>query len=129
MVSNSARQKGPPPKLSDSERFAFIPRRIHSFASTGNAYDATQTDGRITSGDTLLILPEGVVGVAHCWPFAVTQATGNLHGVQPRAHETPGEFAAAFNVTPDDVATAIALAHALGFVLDPALAALGVPAV
>ena len=129
MASHSARQKVQPPMLSDNERFAFIPSRIHSFASTGNAYDATQTDEGIGSGDTLLILPEGVVGVAHCWPFAVTQATGNLHGVQPRAHETLGEFAAALNVTPDDVAAAIALAHALGFVLDPALAALGVPAV
>jgi hypothetical protein len=74
--------------LTDSERFAFTPRRIHGFASTGNAYDATQTDDRIASGDTLLILPEGVVGVAHCWPFAVTQVTGKLHGVQPKAHET-----------------------------------------
>jgi hypothetical protein len=55
--------------LTDSERFAFTPRRIHGFASTGNAYDATQTDDRIASGDTLLILPEGVVGVAHCWPL------------------------------------------------------------
>jgi hypothetical protein len=59
--------------LTDSERFAFTARRIHGFASTGNAYDATQTDDRIASGDTLLILPEGVVGVAHCWPFAVTR--------------------------------------------------------
>ena len=115
--------------LSDSERFASIPQRIHSFASTGNAYDATQIDERIASGDALLILSEGVVGIARCWPFAVTQATGNLHGVQSRPHETPGEFAAAFNVTLDDVAAAIALAHALGFVLDPALASLGVPAV
>jgi hypothetical protein len=37
--------------LSDSERFASIPQRIHSFASTGNAYDATQIDERIASGD------------------------------------------------------------------------------
>jgi hypothetical protein len=42
--------------LSDSERFASIPQRIHSFASTGNAYDATQIDERIASGDALLIL-------------------------------------------------------------------------
>jgi hypothetical protein len=30
--------------LTDSERFAFIPRRIHAFAKSGNAYDACQTD-------------------------------------------------------------------------------------
>jgi hypothetical protein len=28
--------------LTDSERFAFTARRIHGFASTGNAYDATR---------------------------------------------------------------------------------------
>ena len=30
--------------LTDSERFAFSAWRIHAFASTGNAYDAVQTD-------------------------------------------------------------------------------------
>jgi len=113
--------------LTDSERFAYIPRRIHGFASTGNAYDATQSDDRITSGDTLLILPEGVVGVAHCWPFAVTQATGQLHGVHPKAHETLGDFAVAFDMNTADIEAAIALAHALGFAIDPALAALTAP--
>jgi hypothetical protein len=52
--------------LTDSERFAFTARRIHGFASTGNAYDATQTDDRIASGDTLLILPEA----SSAWPIA-----------------------------------------------------------
>ncbi|EGD60453.1 MULTISPECIES: hypothetical protein [Novosphingobium] len=113
--------------LTDSERFAFTARRIHGFASTGNAYDATQTDDRISSGDTLLILPEGVVGVAHCWPFAVTQMTGKLHGVQPKAHEALGDFAAAFNINTADIEAAIALAMALGFAIDPALAALIAP--
>jgi hypothetical protein len=128
VASNSARLKVSPSMLTDSERFAFTPRRIHGFASTDNAYDATQTDDRIASGDTLLILPEGVVGVAHCWPFAVTQVTGKLHGVQPKAHETLGDFAAAFNISTDDIAAAIALALALGFAIDPALAALTTPA-
>lgn len=35
--------------LDDSDRFAFVPHRIHGFASTGNAYDATQTDELIPS--------------------------------------------------------------------------------
>lgn len=129
MASNSARQKVPNPMLSDSDRFAFIPRRIHGFSSTGNAYDATQTDEKIDSGDTLLILPEGVVGVAHCWPFAVTQEAGKLHAVKPMAHETLRDFASAFNVTADDIAAALDLARALGFAIDPALAALDTPAV
>ncbi|KUR74195.1 hypothetical protein AQZ50_17975 [Novosphingobium sp. Fuku2-ISO-50] len=114
--------------LTDSERFAFTPRRIHGFSNTGNAYDATQTDDRIASGDTLLILPEGVVGVAHCWPFAVTQVTGKLHGVQPKAHEALADFAAAFTISTDDIAAAIALAQALAFAIDPVLAALTTPA-
>jgi hypothetical protein len=66
--------------------------------------------------------------VAHCWPFAVTQVTGNLHGVQPKAHEALGDFAAAFNITTADIEAAIALAKALGFAIDPALAALTTPA-
>jgi hypothetical protein len=33
--------------LTDSERFAFEPRRHHAFASTGNAYDASQCDEAI----------------------------------------------------------------------------------
>lgn len=48
--------------LTDSERFAFSAWRIHAFASTGNAYDAVQTDETIAAGDTLLILDERVVG-------------------------------------------------------------------
>jgi hypothetical protein len=43
--------------LTDSERFAFETRRHHAFASTGNAYDATQCDEAIRTGDTLIVLP------------------------------------------------------------------------
>jgi hypothetical protein len=35
---------------------------------------------------------------------------GKLHGVQPKAHEALGDFAAAFNITTDDIEAAIALA-------------------
>lgn len=42
--------------LTDSERFAFSAWRIHAFASTGNAYDAVQTDETIAARDTLLVL-------------------------------------------------------------------------
>ena len=73
----------------DSERFAFTTWRHHAFASTGNAYDATQCDEAIRTGDTLIVLPENVVGVAMTWPFAVTQAHGNLHALSaPRGAET-----------------------------------------
>ena len=53
----------------------------HTFESTGDAYDACQCDDAIKDGDTLLIPSEGVVGIAHCWPVAVTEETGHLHGV------------------------------------------------
>jgi hypothetical protein len=73
--------------LTDSERFAFTPRRIHGFASTGNAYDATQTDDRIASGHAAD--PAGRRRRrGPLLAFAVTQVTGKLHGVQPKAHET-----------------------------------------
>ena len=62
--------------LTDSERFAFTAHRIHAFDTTGNAYDATQTDEAIETGDTLLVHAEGVVAVAMTWPFAVTTAHG-----------------------------------------------------
>ncbi len=60
--------------LDDSDRFAFTPTRIHAFDTSGNAYDATQTDERIVNGDILLILTEKVVGIAYTWPYTRLQA-------------------------------------------------------
>jgi hypothetical protein len=64
------------------------------------------------------------------WPIAGPSPSrdGKLHGVQPKAHEALGDFAAAFNITTADIEAAIALAKALGFAIDPALAALIAPA-
>jgi hypothetical protein len=58
--------------FTNSERFAFDTRRHHAFATTGNAYDASQCDESIKTGDTLIVLPERVIAVAMTWPFAVT---------------------------------------------------------
>ena len=55
--------------------------RIHAFASSGNAYDACQTDPAIETGHTLVILSEGMVALAGAWPIAVTAASGMLHSV------------------------------------------------
>ena len=52
---------------------------IHQFRSTGDAYDACQCDDTIQDGDTLVIMSEGVVGIADTWPVAVTVAAGKLH--------------------------------------------------
>lgn len=110
--------------LTDSERFAFTPRRLHAFETTGNAYDATQCDDQIQSGDTLIILSERVVGVAYAWPFAVTAERGKLHGIAPLTATTMTEFAGTFKLSTEDVAAAIEMALALAFDLDPALLAL-----
>ena len=53
--------------LTDSERFAFETRRHHAFASTGNAYDATQCDEAIKTSNILIVLAEGVVERARDW--------------------------------------------------------------
>ncbi|AYO75932.1 hypothetical protein [Sphingobium yanoikuyae] len=108
--------------LTDSERFAFETRRQHAFASTGNAYDATQCDEAITTGDTLIVLAEEVVGVAMTWPFAVTAVCGKLHAMSPRrVGETLADLAAALHVGEVDIRHAVELARRLRFPLDPYL--------
>jgi hypothetical protein len=107
--------------LHAADRFAFIPRRIHSFDSSGNAYDATQCDERIGTGDTLLILPEKVVAVAHTWPFAITAEAGRLHQLRVIAGDTLDTIARTFSLSERDLEAAIGLADALGFALDPSL--------
>ena len=111
--------------LTDSERFAFSAWRIHAFASTGNAYDAVQTDETIAAGDTLLILDERVVGVAMTWPFAITAEAGKLHAVcEPGAGENLEHLEKALGVPDGSIVRACRLARVLGFAIDAGLAAL-----
>ena len=108
--------------LTDSERFAFETRRHHVFASTGNAYDATQCDEAIKAGGTLIILAEQVIAIAMTWPFAVTETGGKLHALStPRPGESLAEVASALNVTEADFLHAVDLARRLGFPIDPLL--------
>lgn len=108
--------------LTDSERFAFTVWRIHAFGSTGNAYDAVQTDENIATGDTLLVLDEGVAGVAMTWPFAITAEPGKLHAVcEPGAGETLGHIEKALDVPDGSIARACRLARTLGFAIDACL--------
>ena len=108
--------------LTGSERFAFSAWRILGFASTGNAYDAVQTDETIAAGDTLLILDEGVVGVAMTWPFAITAEPGKLHAVsEPGAGGTLGHVEQALGVPDGSIARACRLARTLGFAIDAGL--------
>jgi hypothetical protein len=50
---------------------------IHRFESTERAYDATQCDPDIKTGDILVI--GNIIGVADTWPFVVTKESGQLH--------------------------------------------------
>lgn len=113
--------------LTDSERFAFVPYRIHVFETTGNAYDGVQTDERIVTGDLLLIMNEAVVGVAMTWPFAVTAEAGHLHQVAPKPSETIDQLATSLGVEPAAMTRAVALARQLGFAIEPALQSLVTP--
>ena len=108
--------------LTDSERFAFETRRHHAFASTGNAYDATQCDEVILPGDTLIVLAEGVGGIAMTWPFAVTKACGKLHALAaPREGEALADLARSLHVRVADFTHAAEIARRLGLDLDPQL--------
>ena len=104
---------------------AFSAWRIHAFASTANAYDAVQTDETIAAGDTLLILDEGIVGVAMTWPFAITAEPGKLHAVcAPGAGESLGHIERALDVPDGSIARACRLARTLDFAIDAGLVAL-----
>ncbi len=54
--------------------------KVHTFESTGEAYDASQCDDNIVDGDVLAIPGERVVGFLYeAWPVAVTVDVGVFH--------------------------------------------------
>lgn len=57
--------------------------KVHEFTSSSEAYDATQCDEWISDGDIVIIRNEGVAGIAHTWPFAITENCGCLHKIAP----------------------------------------------
>lgn len=52
---------------------------VWTFYSTGEAYGACQCRDDIRDGDVLVIEREQVIGIAHTWPFALTEAHGDFH--------------------------------------------------
>lgn len=108
----------------DSSRIAYRSLVAHVFATSGNAYDACQTDVALVPGTLLLIPTERIVALADTWPVALTAAHGALHQVAPDRFANVSELAAAFGLTADSFADAAGLARDLGFALDPALAGL-----
>ena len=81
--------------LTDSERFAFSVWRIHAFASTGNAYDAVQTDETIAAGDLPPADPAVITRVCRfdirARPSAQARRVGRFH-----LAGTPGALVPAF---------------------------------
>ncbi|MEU7802640.1 UvrD-helicase domain-containing protein [Micromonospora arborensis] len=59
--------------------------RVHHFASSGEAYNASQVRDDIRSGDVLVVTSEGVIGVLdQAWPVALTEEQGDdFHTVKP----------------------------------------------
>lgn len=74
---------------------------VHFFDDTADAYGSVQCRDQemcdilnqellidetmflpIEQGDTLVIMSEGVVGLAQCWPTAITKKHGELHGMK-----------------------------------------------
>jgi hypothetical protein len=66
---------------------------VHTFRSTGRAYDACQCDDSIKDGDVLVVEAEQVVGVANTWPVAVTRRVGQLHAIKSDDEQDAGKAA------------------------------------
>lgn len=57
--------------------------KVHTFDSTSEAYNASQTDDNIKDGDVLSVPSEGIHGVlVKAWPVAVTADHGAFHALE-----------------------------------------------
>ncbi|MBF6460187.1 hypothetical protein IU433_14190 [Nocardia puris] len=60
--------------------------KIHVFASSDEAYDASQCRDDILDGDILIVPNEGVAGwLSQAWPIAATRNTGAFHRLNEAA--------------------------------------------
>lgn len=82
----------------------------HWFRTTDEAYDHTRWSEKISGGDLLIVPSEGVIGIAHDWPVAVTASRGQLHAC------TSGYAFTIFH--PSIIFAAIYEARARGYELD-----------
>lgn len=58
--------------------------QAHWFASSDQAYNASQSRDHIKDGDVLYVPAEGVSGVLwKAWPMAVTESRGVFHAFKP----------------------------------------------
>ncbi|MFF0291042.1 hypothetical protein [Streptomyces sp. NPDC005262] len=83
---------------------------VHRFDDTSEAYDATQCRDDIRDGDVLVVESEKVVGfLVEAWPIAITEVSGEFHGLTaPVGEFKDGRYLAS-------AVRAIALAGELGF--------------
>ncbi|MGW3827819.1 hypothetical protein ACWEAF_37530 [Streptomyces sp. NPDC005071] len=83
---------------------------VHRFDDTSEAYDATQCRDDIRDGDVLVVESEKVVGfLVEAWPIAITEVSGEFHGLTVRVGEfRDGRYLASAE-------RAIELAGELGF--------------
>ena len=103
--------------LTDSERFAFTFTTIHSFETTGNAYDGVMTSDRILTGDIIIIPSEKVVGLADAYPVAITAETGHLHGFNGNRQDFD-RYCTEAEMPHDAAAAAFRIAEQLGYAID-----------
>ena len=62
--------------------------RVHHFASSAQAYDASLDEGPVREGDILVILAESIVGLASTDPIAITTESGALKAFPPMDRES-----------------------------------------
>jgi hypothetical protein len=56
---------------------------VHTFATTREAYNASQVREDIRDGDVLVVAREGVIGILYrAWPCAITTSRGDFHGFE-----------------------------------------------
>jgi hypothetical protein len=80
------------------------------------AYDQTQCDERITSGDTLVA--ENVVGfMLDAWPVAVTIECGQFHSIA--AGGDPAQLAKQSRMQAGAIEAAVQYAHERGLAIQP----------
>lgn len=81
---------------------------MHCFDDSTDAYDMSQCDESIEPGHCLVVLSEGVVGIADTWPIAVTKNAGNLHSAEEGFDPIAGRSISTEQV---ELAKSVALAH------------------
>ena len=82
---------------------------VHIFDDSVEAYGHCQWDDEVHTGDVLVIPSEGIVGIAHTWPVAVTVEHKELHRA---GSEWSGAEA---KITDQQIANAIKIAKEHGF--------------